>query len=156
RRSGNSRVQNSEHHTPFIPRPAVAPTPGPHSGRVTEVSSSITAAPRTLPAATAHPGTVTPIGTTVERRRVRRTDLYEGTSWLILAAVPDAVMIWSAALTAVPLTTPQPNTLELILLGVFGFAAMARLATRGLYGARPARMSVLDTIRHSSASVLMA
>ena len=65
-------------------------------------------------------------------------------------------MIWSAALTAVHLTTPQPNTLELILLGVFGFAAMARLATRGLYGARPARMSVLDTIRHSSASVLMA
>src|SRR5262249_7669674 len=65
-------------------------------------------------------------------------------------------MIWSAALTAVPLATPQPNTLELILLGVFGFAAMARLATRGLYGARPARMSVLDTIRHSSASVLMA
>ncbi len=77
-------------------------------------------------------------------------------SWLILAAVTDAVVIWSAALTAVHLTTPRPNTLELILLGVFGFAAIARLATGGMYGARPARMGVLDTIRHGAAALLTA
>ncbi len=117
---------------------------------VTEVSPTVTppgAAPRPR---------LTTASSFADRRSVPRSDLYEGTSWTALAVVTDVVMIWIAALSAIHLTGARVDLMTTALLAVLAAAAMGRLAVRHMYSGRPARMSVLDTLRHTGAALLIA
>ncbi|MFL5844984.1 MAG: exopolysaccharide biosynthesis polyprenyl glycosylphosphotransferase [Solirubrobacteraceae bacterium] len=84
-----------------------------------------------------------------------RHDAFEGTRFAVLSGVTDAIMLWIAAALVMAAGAPQSQTGLALSLG-FGAAAMARLAMQGMYGSRPARMSSLDTIRHTVSSVLVA
>jgi exopolysaccharide biosynthesis polyprenyl glycosylphosphotransferase len=100
-----------------------------------------------------------PSATVAAGSRVRpapRRSIYEGGSWTLLAAVTDGIVMWAAALTAIQITGAPTRALTGALLALLAAAAMGRLAVRGMYGARPARMAVLDTIRHTVAALWMA
>jgi exopolysaccharide biosynthesis polyprenyl glycosylphosphotransferase len=73
-------------------------------------------------------------------------DLFEGPRWRLLSLVTDANALWIAALVAIH-SESDPGSAATPLLALLAVVALARLAGGGMYGARPARMSLLDTAR---------
>jgi exopolysaccharide biosynthesis polyprenyl glycosylphosphotransferase len=85
-----------------------------------------------------------------------RRDPFEGTAFTALSALCDAAALWVAGAAAAAAAQAPVSLTPVLLATFFGVAAMGRLAAQGMYGSRPARMSNLDTVRHVSASVLIA
>ena len=74
------------------------------------------------------------------------TDVFEGPCWQIISFVGDAIALWIAALTALR-SEPRHVPDGAWLLALLAVVALGRLAAGGMYGRRPARMSLLDTAR---------
>jgi len=86
-------------------------------------------------------------------------DLFEGAAWTFLSLVCDAPLFVAAAFGASHVAGASPSSLAVALLVVLALGSVLRLAARGMYGERPARMSLLDqttqaVIAVSSAAVV--
>jgi exopolysaccharide biosynthesis polyprenyl glycosylphosphotransferase len=79
--------------------------------------------------------------------RRERIDPFEGRRFTALSLVTDAVMLWIAGACAAAIGHRAFGDTGLLLTVGLAAASMLRLASQGMYGARPARMSALDTTR---------
>ena len=87
-------------------------------------------------------------GTAAPQGRTRR-DPFEGRRFATLSVVADVL---GAGLASVLALSSAP----LGLTALFAATIVTRLATQGMYGSRPARMSALDTTRQVGTAVAMA
>jgi exopolysaccharide biosynthesis polyprenyl glycosylphosphotransferase len=93
----------------------------------------------------------------VPARRDAPRDPFEGTRFAVLSGVTDAVMLWIAAAVALPAVgRGVASGTDVALAAALGAVAIGRLASQGMYGGRPSRMTALDTARQVASASIVA
>lgn len=139
-----ARLQNAGGHTDGIP---VATWLPPDPLDPSEVSDSARRgdAPQ-APLATSPPLDGAGAGAVLPPARPAG-DLFEGAAWTMVSSLTDAVALTAAVVAATRLAgAATPSRTAAVLLGILVLVAVLRMGTRGLYGARPARMPLSDQL----------
>jgi exopolysaccharide biosynthesis polyprenyl glycosylphosphotransferase len=82
-------------------------------------------------------------------------DVFRGARFTRLVAVTDVCLLWCALAIGAQLGGGIGGT-DLLLAGLFGAVAMARLSAKGLYGGRGEQAGLADTVRLATGAIVHA